>query len=215
MLVIEPVAPAGNAPDLAHLIDLTVFIVCGGRTRTAVQLGTLFAQAGQTITVDTYLLAGVYTLRFDGLTRSRGPLPDLAYTLQAVTLTDPISPKLGTVPGNMQGTHSNIVVCLGSGFATPNGSNGLNLDGIFYGRSKTRMSRSGLMSRAISTMTSIFGRSMVCNVAPACRLKLASEKLSKSATEKLPSAPAFTCKRTQPALKLAERKMRSPSSTTG
>jgi prepilin-type N-terminal cleavage/methylation domain-containing protein/prepilin-type processing-associated H-X9-DG protein len=55
--------------------------------------------------------------------------------------SDPYSPKLGTVPGNMQGTHTNLVVCLGSGFATPNGANGLNLDGIFYGRSKTRMSR--------------------------------------------------------------------------
>jgi prepilin-type N-terminal cleavage/methylation domain-containing protein len=53
--------------------------------------------------------------------------------------SDPNSPKLGTVPGNMQGTHVNIVVCLGSGYATPGGNNGLNLNGIFYGRSKTRL----------------------------------------------------------------------------
>src|SRR5205823_13959789 len=54
---------------------------------------SLFAQAGQTITPDTYLVAGEYTLRFDGLTQYGGPLPNLAYTLRAVTLTDPISPQ--------------------------------------------------------------------------------------------------------------------------
>jgi hypothetical protein len=54
---------------------------------------TLFAKAGQTITADTYLVEGVYTLRFDGLTQFGGPLPNLAYKLQAVTLTDPISPQ--------------------------------------------------------------------------------------------------------------------------
>jgi prepilin-type N-terminal cleavage/methylation domain-containing protein len=53
--------------------------------------------------------------------------------------SDPNSPKLGTVPGNSQGTHANIVVCIGSGYATPNGSNGLDLNGIFYGRSATRL----------------------------------------------------------------------------
>src|SRR2546425_299089 len=36
-----------------------------------------------------------------------------------------------------------------------------------------------------------------------------------SATERLPSVPAFTCNSTQPALKLAARNTRSPSSTTG
>src|SRR5216117_3652673 len=36
-----------------------------------------------------------------------------------------------------------------------------------------------------------------------------------SATEQWPSAAAFTCKSTQPALKLAERKILSPPSTTG
>jgi SAM-dependent methyltransferase len=46
VLVIEPIAAAGNVPDLANLIDLNVFVVCGGRTRTAAQLGALFDQAG-------------------------------------------------------------------------------------------------------------------------------------------------------------------------
>jgi precorrin-6B methylase 2 len=46
LLVIEPIAAAGNAPDLANLIDLNVFLVCGGRRRTAAQLGSLFDQAG-------------------------------------------------------------------------------------------------------------------------------------------------------------------------
>src|SRR2546427_2412535 len=36
-----------------------------------------------------------------------------------------------------------------------------------------------------------------------------------SATERLPSARAVTCNSTQPALKLADRKTRSPSSTSG
>src|SRR5438552_17866994 len=36
-----------------------------------------------------------------------------------------------------------------------------------------------------------------------------------SATERLPSAPVFTCNSTQPALKLADRNTRSPSTTTG
>jgi prepilin-type N-terminal cleavage/methylation domain-containing protein/prepilin-type processing-associated H-X9-DG protein len=53
--------------------------------------------------------------------------------------SDGNSPKLGTVPGNSQGTHTNYVVAHGSGFATPSSSpNGTNLDGIFYGRSKTK-----------------------------------------------------------------------------
>jgi prepilin-type N-terminal cleavage/methylation domain-containing protein/prepilin-type processing-associated H-X9-DG protein len=53
--------------------------------------------------------------------------------------SDPKSPKLGTVPGNSQGTHSNYVVCHGSGYATPGGNKGLNLNGIFYGRSHTHI----------------------------------------------------------------------------
>jgi len=56
---------------------------------------TLFAKAGQTISADTYLVNGTYTLRFDGLTQQFfGTLPTLSYTLQAVSLTDPISPQL-------------------------------------------------------------------------------------------------------------------------
>jgi prepilin-type N-terminal cleavage/methylation domain-containing protein len=53
--------------------------------------------------------------------------------------SDPNSPKLGTVPGNAQGSHANMVACLGSGYATPGGTNGTNLNGIFYGRSRTRI----------------------------------------------------------------------------
>lgn len=53
--------------------------------------------------------------------------------------SDPNSPKLGTVPSNAQGTHSNVLVCHGEGYATPGGTNGTNLKGIFYGRSRTRM----------------------------------------------------------------------------
>jgi prepilin-type N-terminal cleavage/methylation domain-containing protein/prepilin-type processing-associated H-X9-DG protein len=53
--------------------------------------------------------------------------------------SDPKSPKIANVPGNAQGFHSNYVGCLGSGYATPGGSNGLDLNGIFYGRSKTRI----------------------------------------------------------------------------
>jgi len=52
---------------------------------------------------------------------------------------DSNSPKIANVPGNAQGVHSNYVTCHGSGYATPGGSNGTNLDGIFYGRSKTRL----------------------------------------------------------------------------
>ncbi len=57
--------------------------------------------------------------------------------------SDANSPKLGTVPGNSQGTHTNYVVAHGSGYATPNNTNGANLDGIFYARSKTRMTDIG------------------------------------------------------------------------
>lgn len=54
--------------------------------------------------------------------------------------SDPNSPKLGTVPGNAQGTHANIIACLGSGYATPTADpSGKNLDGIFYGWSRVTM----------------------------------------------------------------------------
>jgi prepilin-type N-terminal cleavage/methylation domain-containing protein/prepilin-type processing-associated H-X9-DG protein len=38
-----------------------------------------------------------------------------------------------------QGAHTSYVVCHGNGYATPGGANGLNLPGIFYGQSKTRL----------------------------------------------------------------------------
>ncbi len=46
VLVIEPVAADDNVADLKNLIDLNVFVVCGGRTRTATQLNALFQKAG-------------------------------------------------------------------------------------------------------------------------------------------------------------------------
>jgi hypothetical protein len=45
LLVIEPVITGGPG-DLAPLIDLNVFMVCGGRTRTGAELDALFARAG-------------------------------------------------------------------------------------------------------------------------------------------------------------------------
>ena len=48
--------------------------------------------------------------------------------------SDPNSPKVSD-----QGAHSNYVTCLGSGYATPGGSDGANLDGIFYGFSHVRL----------------------------------------------------------------------------
>lgn len=53
--------------------------------------------------------------------------------------SDGNSPKLGTASGNAQGTHTNMVVCHGNGYATPGGTNGTNLNGMFYGRSRTRL----------------------------------------------------------------------------
>ncbi len=51
--------------------------------------------------------------------------------------TDPNSPKISTLG---QGFHPNYITCLGSGYATPSTApNGLVLDGMFYGRSKTRI----------------------------------------------------------------------------
>jgi prepilin-type N-terminal cleavage/methylation domain-containing protein/prepilin-type processing-associated H-X9-DG protein len=49
------------------------------------------------------------------------------------------SPKEGAVVGNMQGMHTNYGLCIGNSYATPGGNNGLDLDGVFYGRSKTRL----------------------------------------------------------------------------
>jgi hypothetical protein len=55
-------------------------------------VSSLFAPAGQTVTATTYLAAGAYTVRFDGLTPAGLTLPTLTYTLKGVTLSDPIDP---------------------------------------------------------------------------------------------------------------------------
>ena len=57
-------------------------------------LFTLFAQAGQTLSLTTYLAAGIYTVRVEGLAPDGTALPFLAYTLKGVTLTDPIAPVI-------------------------------------------------------------------------------------------------------------------------
>jgi hypothetical protein len=55
-------------------------------------VSTLFAKAGQTVTASVYLAPGQYTLRVEGLTPTGVALPNLAYALQGLTLTDPIDP---------------------------------------------------------------------------------------------------------------------------
>jgi hypothetical protein len=55
-------------------------------------VASLFAQAGQTVSLTTYLALGVYTVRYEGLTPTGSALPNLTYSLQGVTLTDPIGP---------------------------------------------------------------------------------------------------------------------------
>jgi len=46
VLAMEPVIPPGNEASLAKLIDLNVFVVCGGRTRSEAELAALFDRAG-------------------------------------------------------------------------------------------------------------------------------------------------------------------------
>jgi len=54
--------------------------------------------------------------------------------------SDPANPKIATTSGNEQGFHINFIVCHGSGYATPSADpRGLDLDGIFYGISKTKL----------------------------------------------------------------------------
>ena len=54
--------------------------------------------------------------------------------------SDPASPKIAATVGNAQGFHINFITCHGSGYATPTADpTGLNLDGIFYGKSKVRL----------------------------------------------------------------------------
>jgi hypothetical protein len=55
-------------------------------------VGTLFAKAGQTVTAPMYLAPGTYTVRVEALTPAGVTLPTLGYTLQGLTLTDPIDP---------------------------------------------------------------------------------------------------------------------------
>src|SRR4051812_17774420 len=51
--------------------------------------------------------------------------------------SDPNSPKISTLG---QGLHTNYVTCYGSGYATPSADpRGLNLNGMFYGITKTRI----------------------------------------------------------------------------
>lgn len=65
---------------------------------------------------------------------ARNPIATLACP------SDPGSPKISALG---QGAHTSYVVCHGTGYATPGGANGLNLDGIFYGRSRTRLTDIG------------------------------------------------------------------------
>jgi prepilin-type N-terminal cleavage/methylation domain-containing protein/prepilin-type processing-associated H-X9-DG protein len=54
--------------------------------------------------------------------------------------SDPNAPKVANWSGNAQGFHTSYVVCHGNGFATPTADpRGLNLNGIFFGISRTRI----------------------------------------------------------------------------
>ena len=54
--------------------------------------------------------------------------------------SDPASPKIAATSGNPQGFHINFITCHGSGYATLAADpRGLNLDGVFYGLSKVRI----------------------------------------------------------------------------
>ncbi|MSR50362.1 MAG: prepilin-type cleavage/methylation domain-containing protein [Planctomycetaceae bacterium] len=54
--------------------------------------------------------------------------------------SDPASPKIAAAAGNAQGFHISFITCHGSGYATPTADpRGINLDGVFYGLSKVRI----------------------------------------------------------------------------
>ena len=54
--------------------------------------------------------------------------------------SDSGSPKVAGAAGNAQGFHVNFITCHGNSYATPAGDpRGLNLNGMFFGMSKTRM----------------------------------------------------------------------------
>ena len=55
-------------------------------------VSSLFAKAGLTVTESVYLDPGQYTLRAQALTPAGVALPNLTYTLQGLTLTNPIDP---------------------------------------------------------------------------------------------------------------------------
>jgi hypothetical protein len=57
-------------------------------------VSTLFARAGQTVSASVYLDLGAYTIRFEDLSPSGTNPPPLGYTLQGITLTDPLSTVL-------------------------------------------------------------------------------------------------------------------------
>lgn len=54
--------------------------------------------------------------------------------------SDSESPKVASAAGNSQGFHVNYITCHGNSFATPaSDPRGLNLNGMFFGMSRTRM----------------------------------------------------------------------------
>jgi len=79
--------------------------------------------------------------------------------------SDPASPKIAAAAGNAQGFHISFITCHGSGYATPTADpRGLNLDGVFYGLSKVRItdisdgtSNTAMVSELIQGSDSIAG----------------------------------------------------------
>jgi prepilin-type N-terminal cleavage/methylation domain-containing protein/prepilin-type processing-associated H-X9-DG protein len=60
-------------------------------------------------------------------------------TFNIPTMLCPSDPNSPRGAGLGQGVHVNVVVCIGSGYATPGGNDGTNLNGLFYGKSRTRL----------------------------------------------------------------------------
>jgi hypothetical protein len=81
-------------------------------------VATLFAKAGQTVSTNTFLAAGTYTVRFEGLAPDGMTLPKLDYSLKGVNLTDPIAtvsddPSLSTLSPDY--TFTKLSVSLNAG----------------------------------------------------------------------------------------------------
>jgi hypothetical protein len=90
--------------------QLLYFSLAGGSVPDGVQAGvrmaifdsnghvvtTLFAESGQTVSASVFLDVGTYTIRVEELTPVGVLLPTMSYSLQGLTLTDPIS----TVPSD-------------------------------------------------------------------------------------------------------------------